>query len=955
MTAPSEGGGPADFEHDLEHIAQLVGDDERRRFFELKPELLTVEQVRRVCTEVARQVQIDAEKALELAAAARFIAEHLDDGESRALASRAAANAYHFSGDYRLAQELYGRALEAFIVLGDDVSAAVTRSSALHNLGYLGDYELAYAWAAEARRVFVRRGDRLRLAIVDHNLANVLHRQARWTEALERYTAAHLEFEGLDRAEDAAVCLNNAAACHLDLHHVEEALDIYRRNRDYCEQEGLTHVVMEIDYHLGYVGYLQAEYTPAIHHYRLARRAAEAQDDIHQRALCDLDLSEMYLELNMVDDAAELAESAFDGFDRLKMPYEAAKALTNRAIAASRGTESDQALELLRRARVIFVHEDNRHWPAIIDFYRALVLARSGALEDAKDAADMALAAFLDRDLDSRAVMTELLLARLELRTGDPEFARTYAVRALRRLQDLAMPALNQRAYLVLGHIEEARGYPEAALLAYRECDEWLERLRDQLRGEDLKIAFLSDKQSVYDSLVHLTLSDRRHPRRLEAALGYAEKAKSRGLADLLARGGQLRPRTRSGGEVAERARKQRDALSSLYRQMDLQQLGEGAADLKSLRRRARETEDQLLRTQRELDVEDRELGSLQVARDLDLATSRRSLPEDAQLVEYYLAGDRLFAFVLDQRRLEVVDLGSPQRARELHRLLQFQLSRMAMPPTARPAHLHGLIERTTHSHLRELYGLLLEPLEDLLVHPRLVIAPHGFLHYVPFHALHTGDDWLIDRLTISYAPSLGVYHLCAQKPPAAGERSLVLGVADERAPHILGEVRAVRAALGDATLLEGDEASEEALRLHGASCRYLHIATHGLFRPDNPMFSAIQLGTSRLSLFDLYNLRLSAQLVVLSGCGTGLNAVEGADELVGLTRGLLYAGARAVLVTLWDVHDRSTAELMRRLYGHLATGAGPAEALRAAMRSHREDFPQPYYWAPFVLVGQPN
>ncbi|MEM8766392.1 MAG: hypothetical protein AAGE43_03025, partial [Pseudomonadota bacterium] len=257
-----------------------------------------------------------------------------------------------------------------------------------------------------------------------------------------------------------------------------------------------------------------------------------------------------------VEDAAELAESAFDGFDRLKMPYEAAKALTNRAIAASRGgggRAGDQALELLRRARVIFVQEENRHWPALIDFYRALVLARGGALDDAKKAARAARDAFIDRDLASRAVTAELMLARLELRTGDAETARTYAVRALNRLRDLALPALNQRAYLVLGQIEEVRGYPDAALLAYRECDEWLEQLRAQLRGEDLKIAFLSDKQAVYESLVHLTLSDHRRPRRLEAAFGYVEKAKSRGLADLLARGGQLKPRTRTGGELAER------------------------------------------------------------------------------------------------------------------------------------------------------------------------------------------------------------------------------------------------------------------------------------------------------------------------------------------------------------------------------------------------------------------
>ncbi len=214
---------------------------------------------------------------------------------------------------------------------------------------------------------------------------------------------------------------------------------------------------------------------------------------------------------------------------------------------------------------------------------------------------------------------------------------------------------------------------------------------------------------------------------------------------------------------------------------------------------------------------------------------------------------------------------------------------------------------------------------------------PHGFLHYVPFHALHDGDSYLVDRFSISYAPSAGVFHLCAAKGATPKGAALVLGVADERAPRILDEARAVAQALPGSTLLIGEAASEAALKTHGAACRFLHVATHGLFRRDNPMFSAIQLGTSRLSLFDLYDLRLDADMVALSGCGTGLSAVLGADELVGLTRGWLYAGARSVLVTLWDVHDASTAVFMRRFYDHLARGGHRARALRRTMREIRE------------------
>jgi CHAT domain-containing protein len=118
-------------------------------------------------------------------------------------------------------------------------------------------------------------------------------------------------------------------------------------------------------------------------------------------------------------------------------------------------------------------------------------------------------------------------------------------------------------------------------------------------------------------------------------------------------------------------------------------------------------------------------------------------------------------------------------------------------------------------------------------------------------------------------------------------------------------------------------------------------------------MFSSVQLGTSRLSLFDLYQLDLAAELVTLSGCATGLNVTEGGDELVGLVRGLLYAGTQSALVSLWDVSDEGTAHFMARFYTHLQGTRDKGLSLQAAMRDVREKRPHPYYWAPFVLVGR--
>jgi CHAT domain-containing protein len=158
---------------------------------------------------------------------------------------------------------------------------------------------------------------------------------------------------------------------------------------------------------------------------------------------------------------------------------------------------------------------------------------------------------------------------------------------------------------------------------------------------------------------------------------------------------------------------------------------------------------------------------------------------------------------------------------------------------------------------------------------------------------------------------------------------------------------------LDGSELIVGAAANENALREKGAHSRLIHIATHGSFRQDNPMFSGIRLGGGYVNLYDLYQLKLDADLVTLSGCATGLNVVAAGDELLGLIRGLLFAGARSLLLTLWDVNDRSTAEFMSYFYRRLQSGEDKAPAVQGAMQELREQYPHPYHWAPFTLIGK--
>jgi CHAT domain-containing protein len=255
--------------------------------------------------------------------------------------------------------------------------------------------------------------------------------------------------------------------------------------------------------------------------------------------------------------------------------------------------------------------------------------------------------------------------------------------------------------------------------------------------------------------------------------------------------------------------------------------------------------------------------------------------------------------------------------------------------------------------YLRRLHGLLLEPLEPRLGERRLVVVPHRQLHYVPFHALYDGERYVVERRELCTVPSASVLHHCLARPRAAGGGALLLGVPDARAPRVRDEIQALASLFADPLVLLGPEAQAAALRRHAPDAAIVHLACHGTFRPDSPLFSALHLADGLFTTRDAYGLELHCDLVALSACETGVNRVAPGDELVGLARGFFAAGAPALLVSLWTVDDASTAELMVHFYRGLQAGDSPAQALRSAQRALMAEHPHPFFWAPFVLMGR--
>jgi CHAT domain-containing protein len=259
---------------------------------------------------------------------------------------------------------------------------------------------------------------------------------------------------------------------------------------------------------------------------------------------------------------------------------------------------------------------------------------------------------------------------------------------------------------------------------------------------------------------------------------------------------------------------------------------------------------------------------------------------------------------------------------------------------------------------LASLYDLLVAPIESWLAPssttiPRLGIVPHGLLHEVPFQALFDGGRYLIDRFELVYAPSLTLLAHYQQAKPLRNDKAVIFGVSDPLIPNVIAEVQSVAQHFPETELYLNEQASLEAFQDQALHCGILHLACHGLYRADNPMFSALQLHDGWLTAADVLALDLTGTFVTLSACESGRNDGERGDEILGLTRAFLGAGARSLCVSLWLVEDEASATLMACLYEQLAQGADYSLALRAAQLTLKERLPHPYYWAPFILIGQ--
>jgi len=889
----------------------------------------------------------DPMRSLAASATLKHISQIVADPEIDALSHWTQGIEALINGDMVGAVATLDRAREGFLALNKPHVAAATEVSKVVALAMLGLYDEAIACALRSREVFLEHCDLLAAGKIEHNIGNLYFRRDQYVEAEEFHTSARERFIAINHEKQLATINNCLANTHVVLHKFASASSLYEQAAQLAEHAGVPVTQAEIEGNIGNFALLRGKYDQALDYLERSRRRYELLGMPHQSALAEREIADAYLDLNLVPEAAEIYGRVTSTFETLGLRADEARALASRGRAELLLHNDDEAFSSLKRARELYQAEGNKVGEALVALTQAQLHHAHGDNEIAYRLAVQAAA-----DLTRLGGWHQILLARW-LRA---DIARTlnYTDEA-RRLFESAVhdsivkgqPQITERCHTGLGLVALAKGETDVAEQHFRNAVAVTEELRAPLPSEEFRTAFFANKLVPYNELVRICLDA--DDARLVEALTIVESARSRTLVESL--GGShenlIEPRDAFEAVLLTQIGELREELNYLHKQINQP---DGNPRLPQLQKELHERENKVLEVTRQLHHR-RESGA-SASQSFDVERLQQQLGENDALVEYTSLGDELLAFVVLRDRIHVArNLTSISEISERLSAVRFQIDTLRFGAHSIRKHLSSLTQKI-NIHLRQLHDLLIRPIERTIEERKLIIVPHGSLHYLPFHALHNGDRYLIERGELSVAPSAAIFQQCLQRGAHALDRVLLVGVADEQAPRIVDEIQTLKEVFPRATTLIQDAATSEALRRNSAGVDVLHLACHGQFRSDNPLFSALRLADGSFTVRDAYGLKLDNALVTLSACETGANVIAPGDELIGLARGFFSAGARSVLLSLWMVDDETTEQMMVDFYQETMRGRSLCASLRAAQLEMLKERPHPFFWSPFVLVG---
>jgi CHAT domain-containing protein/tetratricopeptide (TPR) repeat protein len=816
------------------------------------------------------------------------------------------------------------------------------------------------------------------IAAAHNQLGNAARRAGLTIEAHENYQAAAALYREHGRTVELADALNNIGGLQYSLGRpqeaaeaLEEALPLHRAANDIGGQVSAENTMGWVLRDLG-----QPE--EALVRLRVADRLARDSGDLHLTGATAQRVGGVYLALGRIEDAiedyreadriartlaqpwamgaaanslaralliagdatgaAEQMERAVEIATRIAVPAAQATAQVGLGIARLRAGDTDGAAAAVEHAMRISVDIDDRHTQAVAVGVGGQIAAAIGRFEQAADL------------LSEAATRFERLGSDLGVATV---------------LADLA------EAYRSLGRVDDA-------VTAFERAMTLAESMRARIADDDMRASFFSSVVDVSSRYCELLVS----VDRVADALRIVERARARVLAERLAR---LRVTAHGDVDAAVARRAEiHGELLAVEQQLEaiLRTPNADDAELAATRDRRRSLELRLRTSTVELRSASPRLAEFVAPRAPDLTTLRREIIGESVLLEYVLGEQESFLIAATADREQAFPL-PPRPEIEL------------MVTELRAA---VLSRRRTYPHGETLFHHLVAPAADLIGGRDVIVVPDGVLHDLPFSLLLTEPvpdtawsyrtlPYLIRERAVSVLPSATVAGLITHRTDegTAFHRELVafgdpVAPGADRLVHSAREVwdiaGTISPALSDAGGRERydddailvrtgvaatrTELEQLAAGPDGLSCRFLHLATHGLLDAVRPEFSGLLFSgppdaaetDTILRSYEIMSMRINSTLVVLSACETGLGRTLGGEGVLGLSRSFFYAGASALVVSLWRVIDASTVRLMTPFYRHLLNAA-PAAALRDAQLAMIDSrSTHPYQWAAFVFVG---
>jgi len=877
----------------------------------------------------------------------------------------------------------------------------------------------------EALKLWQSLEDNLNLAETFLDLGIVRTRMMDYPRAIEYYEKALPLFP--ERPEEAiaskATTFNNLADIYRRLGELRKSLEYFQLSLA-LKKPGRSRAI-SLD-NIGGVYYALSDYQQAMDYHQQALTMFRSQGNIRDEAVALNNIANVWGKIGDLNRSLDYLKQALVLIRRVGDKNEEAGYLYNAGNCTLAMSDYVKALEYTNQAMSIFQATKNMRGYADAMTLTCKTFRATGEYDKAMNACNIALPlhrTHKDRPTEYQTLST---MSSIYEKQGDRIKALELRLEALRLNREIGDPSgelstLHSLGKLAVedGKLEAARGYFEQAIAIG-------ESVRLRTASQQLRSYYLADLQGVFESQLDLLMrlhEQRPHEGFDRAALQFSERARARGLLDMLA---EAKAEIREGAD-----RKLLDHERSL-----LERIIAKDASLRRFRNNER-TKDQAEALSREISDLTTELrvveakvrssnpkyAALTEAVPLSTAEIQRDVL-DAQtvLLEFSLGEKQSWLWALTQNAVTSYRL--PSRSEINASARRFYESITARQPASglsvaeqqkRVAEADARLQHDTATLGRMLFEPIAAKFDSEWKGKRMAIVASGMLEYVPFAALVAGNEVvvlpsastlaMIRREVEGRKPSpklLAVLadpvfetsdpRLALAKRKAAGKdlavntRSADSGQSESMPGDLTRSARSFgRDGFGRLVFSSEEAASIARLAPEGAVLkalgfqatrvlaasgelsryRIVHFATHGLINTESPELSGLVLSLvdengrpqdGFLRMHEIFNLKLPADLVVLSACQTALGKQVKGEGLIGLTRGFMYAGAQRVVASLWQVDDQATAQLMRLFYqGILKEGLAPSASLRAAQveMSKQKRWSSPYYWAGFVIQGE--